>query len=343
MVTSEAVRRADMLYNYKLYSYKQLRVFSKYAWRSAKKVSENYGGTRLAIWMDMIWCNLRYGAMYDRDYTLFEFYRKSNRERNKFLTFRRYYRLIKHLDKDTFLLLMNKASMYQQYSEFIKRDWMLVDERSSDSEITEFINRHHTVVVKPISSDQGQGITSVTSTDEAAIGKLIEDKLNHTFLLEEVCQNCDELNKVNSSSLNTLRVYTIVNEDNEVDIASTSLRCGCGNTIVDNWGSGGVGYLVDQETGIIAAPGLDKKGNKHMVHPGTNLVMPGFKIPCYQEACELAKKIIEKDKRVVYAGLDLAILPGRIELIEVNFPGGHDFLQALDLVGKKSLFDHIYK
>ena len=46
---------------------------------------------------------------------------------------------------------------------------------------------------------------------------------------------------------------------------------------------------------------------------------------------------------MVYAGLDLAILPGRIELIEVNFPGGHDFLQALDLVGKKSLFDHIYK
>ena len=104
-----------------------------------------------------------------------------------------------------------------------------------------------------------------------------------------------------------------------------------------------MGYLVNPGSGAIEAPGIDKNGVKHMVHPGTNLIMPGFKVPRYQEACELAKKIIAKDKKVVYAGLDLAILPDRIELIEVNFPGGHDFLQALDLVGKKQLFDHLYK
>lgn len=342
-VRLDAQRRAEMLYNYKLYSYRQLSAFSKYAWRTAKKVSENYGGTRLAIWLDMMWCNLRYGAMYDRDYTLFEFYRKSSRERNKFLTFRRYYKLIKSLDKRTFFSLMDKPTMYRKYAEFIKRDWLLADDQTSDIDINEFVKNHHMVLVKPVSSDQGNGITIISESDDSAVEHVLSERLKQALLLEELCENCRELNEINATSLNTLRVYTIVIKNNEVDIASTSLRCGCGDSVVDNWGSGGVGYLVNPGSGAIEAPGIDKNGVKHMVHPGTNLIMPGFKVPRYQEACELAKKIIAEDKKVVYAGLDLAILPDRIELIEVNFPGGHDFLQALDLVGKKQLFDHLYK
>ena len=318
-------------------------MFSKYAWKTAKDISCNYGGTRLAIWLDMMWCNLRYGAMYDRDYTLFEFYRKSPKERNKFLTFRRYYRLIKHLDKETFFSLMDKAMMYQRYADFIKRDWLFVDAKTSDAEIRSFIESYGKVMVKPVSADQGHGIISVKATDDNAIATVLKERLTNALLLEELCGNCSELNAINASSLNTLRVYTLVNKDNEVEIVSTSLRCGCGDTVVDNWGSGGVGYLVDLESGIVVGPGLDKKGKKHITHPGTGIIMPGFKIPRYQEACELAKKIIAKDKKVVYAGLDLAILPDRVELIEVNFPGGHDFLQALDLVGKKQMFNHLYK
>ena len=317
--------------------------FSKYAWKTAKVLSVNYCGARFAIWLDMMWCNLRYGAMYDRDYTLFEFYRKSCKERNMFLTFRRYYRLIKHLDKDTFYLLMDKASMYRRYSDFIKRDWLLIDGETSGVVIRNFIEKYGKVLVKPVSSDQGHGITSVTSTDKKTIEKVLHNRFSNALLLEELCVNCSELSSINASSLNTVRVYTLVNKNDEVEIISASLRCGYGDTVVDNWGSGGVGYLIDLKSGIVVSPGLDKKGDKHIIHPGTNMVMPGFKIPRFQEACELAKEIIEKDKKVVYAGLDLAILPDRVELIEVNFPGGHDFLQALDQVGKYYLFKHFLK
>jgi hypothetical protein len=47
--------------------------------------------------------------------------------------------------------------------------------------------------------------------------------------------------------------------------------------------------------------------------------------------------------KVVYAGHDIAILPDRLELIEVNFPGGHDFLQTLDQVGKNKLMQSIIR
>lgn len=336
-------KRADTLYNYKLYSFMQFRVFSKYAWKTAKDISNNYGGTRFGVWLHMMWCNIRYGAMYDRDYTLFEFYRKSCRERNLFLTFRRYFKLVKCFDKKTFYLLMNKTSMYQRYAEFIKRDWVIVDENTSKEEVERFLKDHNRVLVKPVSSEQGSGIYIVTNTDSQGLKKVLQDRLEFALILEELCVNCSELNAINESSLNTLRVYTIVNKENEVQIASTSLRCGCGDSIVDNWGAGGVGYPVDLENGVIFAPGLDKKGGKHIIHPGTSIVMPGFQIPRYQDACKMAKEIISKDKKVVYAGLDIAILPDRVELIEVNFPGGHDFLQALDQVGKYHMLKHLYK
>ena len=55
----DAKKRADVLYNYELYSLRQFRVFSKYAWKTAKEVSENYGGSRLGVWLHMMWCNVR--------------------------------------------------------------------------------------------------------------------------------------------------------------------------------------------------------------------------------------------------------------------------------------------
>ena len=99
----DAKKRADMLYNYELYSLRQFRVFSKYAWKTAKEVSENYGGSRLGVWLHMMWCNVRYGANHNRDYTLFELYKKSGREIDTFLTHRRFFKLVKQFDKDTFI------------------------------------------------------------------------------------------------------------------------------------------------------------------------------------------------------------------------------------------------
>ena len=70
--------------------------------------------------------------------------------------------------------------------------------------------------------------------------------------------------------------------------------------------------------------------------------MPGFRIPRFKEACEMVKQAIRKDMKVVYAGHDIAILPDRLEMIEINFPGGHDIFQAIDHVGKNDLMRNLY-
>ncbi len=341
-------QRAEQIYNYPLYSIKRFPRFLKYCWITAQKIKSQEsntcrGGGKLPIMivLDMIWCNFRYGANNSRDYLLFEFWKKSASERNKFFTSRRYFKLIKHFDKDTFFNLFDKEKQYIKYADFIKRAWMLADENTQNQEIITFIGKYDRILVKPLSSEQGHGIYVIQVDDTDSIRTLIEDCKKNSYLLEEVCQNCQEFNAINSSSLNTLRVYAIVTKSGEVQLPSISLRCGCGGTVVDNWGSGGVGYPIDIESGVICASGVDKKGNRHIKHPGTDVIMPGFTIPRFSEACEVAKNIIRKDLKVVYAGLDLAILPDRIELIEVNFPGGHDFLQTLDQVGKNKTMKNI--
>lgn len=338
----DAKKRADVLYNYELYSLRQFRVFSKYAWKTAKEVSENYGGSRLGVWLHMMWCNLRYGANHNRDYTLFELYKKSGREIDTFLTHRRFFKLIKQFDKNTFYYLIDKANNYKEYASFIKRDWMLADKNADENKIKQFIKEHGKVLVKPVSSEQGWGVKTILCNDEQSIGELLSACTQNAFLVEEVCKNCAELEAINSSSLNTLRVFTIVESMGKIEIVSVLFRCGRNESVVDNWGSGGIGYHVDVKTGIIVSPGLDKKGNRYIVHPGTRVVMPGFRIPRYDDVCKLAKEIISVNKKVVYAGLDLAILPDRIELIEVNFPGGHDVFQAFDQVGKNPIIKRIF-
>ena len=107
-ISSDSLKRAQMLYDYKLYSVKQIRTFSKYAWKTSEELSVKYGGSRVGYWVDMMLSNLRYGAMHCRDYVEFEFFRKNGREKNKFFTLRRYFNLIKHFDKETFFSLIDK-------------------------------------------------------------------------------------------------------------------------------------------------------------------------------------------------------------------------------------------
>ena len=342
-ISRDAQKRAEMLYNYKLYSLKQFRAFSKYAWKTAKEVSASYGGNRLFVWLDMMWCNIRFGAMHTLDYTLFEFYKKNSRERNSFLTTRRYYKLIKSFDKETFFQLLDKPTIYRKYAAFIHRDWLLVDENTHDEDIVAFIKKNTNAIVKPISSDSGKGVFLASVNKSETVSRIIEEKNHgHGLLVEGIIENCEELKSINPSSLNTLRVDVMVKADMSLEVFSVHLRCGCGDTVVDNWGAGGVAYPVDIETGIINAPGMDFKRNRYIIHPGTNKVMPGYRIPRYEEACEIAKDIISQDIKVTYAGLDLAIMPDGIELIEINFPPAPYFLQSVDLIGRRKMVEDLY-
>lgn len=292
-------------------------------------VSKSYGGSRLGWVIDMVWSLVRYGAL-PVDYIRFEFHKKSARERNRYLTYYRYTPLFKTLEHNLkeVGLTRSKSKEYEFFSSVIKRDWMLATKETSNVDIENFIKKHHLVIAKPDNGEQGHGVMKIASDDRNSIMKLLENCKTTPFVVEECLYNCEEIAAINSSSLNTIRCYTFVDKYGKPHIMEIMLRVGMPGAYVDNWGAGGVGYCFDVETGICSQYGLDKLNRPYSNHPGSNFQMIGFKLPNYNKLKEYLFELVESAPFARYVGWDIAITPQGYDLVEMNCPGGHDFLQT---------------
>lgn len=286
-------------------------------------VASNYGGYRFFWMCDMAWCLVRYGAR-PVDYYRFGFYKLNRHERQRYLTFYKYLKVAKQLIHGG-AIMGDKIKEYQKYAEYIKRSWIYTPE-SSDEIIQSFVIKHGEVIAKPNGGEQGKGVLVLRESD---LNKdLLEFLRDNKYLVEEKLVNSPELAAINASSLNTLRIYTMLDKSNSCNLLAIMLRVGKMGSEVDNWGAGGVGYSIDLETGTIVGYGIDKKGRKHVYHPGTKMIMPGFRIPNYSDLLRFVDNLSSLDKKARFVGWDIAITPDGFDLIEMNCPAGHDFLQT---------------
>lgn len=291
-------------------------------------VSKTYGGCKFRWMTDMAWCFFRYGAR-PIDYVRFEFHKKSGRERNRYLTIFRYFALNKRMQKGIKYNLSGcKSEEYKFFENHIKREWIIVDKETSQVEIESFIKKHHLVIAKPNNGEQGHGVMKIASDDNNLIKKLLVDCKTTPYVVEECLHNCEEIAAINSSSLNTIRCYTFIDRYGKPHIMEIMLRVGLAGSHVANWGSGGIGYCFDVETGICSQYGIDKLNHPYSLHPGNNFQMIGFKLPNFNELKEYILELVKLAPSARYVGWDIAITPNGYDLVEMNCPGGHDFLQA---------------
>lgn len=292
----------------------------------SSSVANSLGGAKLRILGSMIYCLVRYGAR-PIDYERFEFRRKSACERNRYMTFLRYFKLIKKIDKKVIAQICgNKKHELEIFSDYIHRDWMYIDKNTEASEIMKFINAHEKLIAKPDHGEQGKGIFKLKNAEDT--DRILKERLNGPYILEEIVENIDYIKALNPTSLNTIRAYTFINKNQESEILAILLRVGGVGAEVDNWGAGGVGYDFDLETGICCQKGTDKRCGKHIFHPGSNQLMVGFKLNEFNELKNYIKSLSQVIPAARFVGWDIAITPNGFELIEMNCPGGHDFLQC---------------
>lgn len=116
------------------------------------------------------------------------------------------------------------------------------------------------------------------------------------------------------------------------------LRIGQGNTFVDNGGAGGILAPIDLETGIIHSIPMDKLLNKYIIHPDTGVQIIGYKIPRWNEAIALARKLAYVVPSVRYVGWDLALTDDGWIMIEGNDNGQFVARQMLDQSGEKQMY-----
>ncbi len=291
-------------------------------------VCETYGGSKFHWMLDMGYCLVRYGAR-PVDYVRFGFHRKSARERDKYLTICRYFRVQKHFGSGL-PGISGKLEEYRTFNDFIKRDWMEVKSDTSASLIEDFIHNHGCAIAKPVNGEQGKGVLKIEGTDTSDYHMFLSERNKAPYILEEKVCNCKELADLNPSSLNTVRATTLVGGDGVPRILSIILRVGAPGSHVDNWGSGGVGYNFDLQTGVCNMYGRDKVNRPYVYHPGSNVQMIGFKLPRFEELRRYVYDLTLVFPMARYVGWDIAITPAGFDLIEMNCPAGHDMFQSFN-------------
>jgi len=216
--------------------------------------------------------------------------------------------------------LNDKHIFNRCFAEFVHRDWLYIPD-SSPEQLRAFLDSHDRFLLKACSETRGEGIT-LYAREGLDPEAFIREMTGKPYLLEALIKQHPDMEKINPSSVNTIRVITARKGDRAC-IIGAGLRTGGGGQFVDNFHHGGTAYPIDLDTGVVNGRGIDLYGNPVLRHPVTGLIMPGFQIPHWELLKQQVLKAAVTPPNMGYVGWDVAVTPEGVELIEgnVNYPG----------------------
>lgn len=151
---------------------------------------------------------------------------------------------------------------------------------------------------------------------------LYSEVITTGFLFQKTVSQHPELNKISSSSLNTIRIDTFIDKDGKAEIMSAYLRMSTNNKHVDNISSGGCQVGIWLDSGKMKKVGYSNirtVGTKvYTEHPITGVIFEGFQIPYFNEVKELVIKTAELMPGLRLVGWDVAVSETGPVLIEGN-------------------------
>ena len=327
------------------YIFKRLkRMNIKAMFTTIGKVHKRSKKSRIVIFFDMIYCSFKYLAGYT-DYFLFYFEDLNRKQRSTYITRGINTNYIKQLNnREYYKYFRDKVLFNDTFKEYIKRDYIDLT-RSSLDEFKKFLNKNKTVIIKPVDETGGFGISKLTVDKKLDINKLYKELIEtKRTLVEECVKQHKEMDKLGASSVNTLRIVTILS-DGKVNIMLKCIRMGNGINPVDNFHSGGM-YTFFDDNGLISQKAVDREGQVYSVHPYTKEKIVGFKIPYVKEAIKMCKEAALKIPEIRYIGFDIAIGENGPLIIEGNELPGYDLYQSKvhlseSKEGLKPLFDKV--
>jgi hypothetical protein len=299
-------------------------------------VSQTHKISRSRLLLDTIASSLKYNISI-LEYFQFHFYRLSPNERKTFAGtgFMYEYQLLMN-PRSARKILSDKDKFLKEYHSFVRHQFTTIEELGRNPKASEILaNPSGKIVLKHSHGQCGIGV-EVRNANEFGTLSLIQ-RLTETKndLVEEFVVQHNDLMKLSPSGLNTVRIVTQLEKNNEVIILAARLRISV-NSVVDNLAAGNLAAPINLETGAVEGPGVysDITRSDEFKHPITGQQIVGFQVPFWAETIKMIKAAAKFNTSNRSVGWDVAITNSGPELIEAN----HDWCKLLwQLPVKKGL------
>ena len=323
-------------YYFKQMKWDLLKKFLAYTSKETKK-------SKMSLMLESIIDVFRYNVSI-LEYFQFRFYEKNSLEKRTWAGtgFMYEYQLIMN-PNNVRDILDDKRKFFKYYEKFVLHIVASLEDLMSNEEIvTKLLNNPSgKVVFKSSDGKCGLGVKIDSTSDyneKSLINYMIENKYD---LVEEFIIQHPLLNNLSPSGVNTIRIFTQLDQDNEVVILGCRQRISV-NSAIDNMAAGNIAANIDDVTGKITGVGVysDITKDDQVYHPVTGLSIVDFQVPFWNETITLAIEAAKLHPQNRSIGWDIVMTEKGPGLIE----GNHDWCKLLwQLPVKEGLKSEIEK
>jgi hypothetical protein len=300
---------------------RKFKLFLNYA---AKKT----GKSKISILIDALRCVFIYNISV-LEYFQFRFFEKNDAERKKWAGTGYMFEFQLAMNpKHERNILDDKTKFYKSYTKyFVHTVADIADLKSKRELVTKLLENPSGKLVFKVADGKCGAQVEIVKTSELTADTLIPFMENNKFdLVEEFIIQHTKLQELSPSAVNTVRIFTQLNDKNEVIILGCRQRISV-NSPVDNMAAGNLAAPIDETTGIVSGPAVYSDITKPQVtkHPVTGVEIIGFQVPFWKEIIEMVNEAALAHPQNRSIGWDIVVTekgPGFIE-------GNHDWCKLL--------------
>lgn len=223
-------------------------------------------------------------------------------------------------------LFDDKAAFNKMFDKYLGREW--IDTATcSFKEYREFIERNPNAFYKPADGSFGIGIGILDVSKKNDSLEIFNELKQEKMILEEQISQIMEMKNYNQSTINTIRIVTLIDNTGKTRIMAAVFRSGRKGELADNFHHRGLAAKVDIETGIVESDAVDNELKHYKEHPDSKLLIKGFQIPMWDQAINMCLEAASVVPEVRYVGWDVALTPKGPSIIEGNCNADPDITQ----------------
>ena len=300
-------------------------------WKLLKKfiahTKEKHGISKAKQWTLVFKNSLKYNISILEFYQ-FDFLNKDHKEKLKWAgTGTLYEYQLKSNPQSERQILDDKRLFLKSYAKYVVNQVHILEELEDDAKlIDDLLSKHKKIVFKEASGKCGAGV-AIKPTSELTPSTILDFmKANNFDMVETYIQQHEAINQLSPSAVNTIRIFTKLDEDNNYTVLGCRMRISV-DCEVDNLAAGNLAAPIDETTGVINGLGVYSDITKppETYHPITQTKLPGFQIPYWNEIMAMVKEASLLHPQNKSIGWDVVLTPKGPGLIE----GNHDWCKLV--------------